>query len=106
MTLLVTQEQCLAINTAVPLGRIAFALRGTSDGDRWIDPTYSSEELKGKGRIVRKGQGDINGYVSVKDNGVEKKFALSEGRWIPTENAPEGFFVAEEKDAKARFKAD
>jgi Flp pilus assembly protein CpaB len=106
VTLLVTQEQCLAINTAVPLGRIAFALRGTSDGDRWIDPTYSSEELKGKGKIIRKGQGDINGYVSVKDNGVERKFALSEGKWIPTENAPEGFFAAEEKDAQARFKAD
>ncbi len=103
VTLLVTQEQCLAINTAIPLGRISFALRGSADADRWLDTTYSSEELKGRSKIVKANGGEFKGFVSVKENGAEKKFALTEGRWIPTEMAPDGFFVAGAEDEKARF---
>jgi Flp pilus assembly protein CpaB len=103
VTLLVTQEQCLAINTAIPLGRISFALRGSSDADRWLDTTYSSEELRGRSKIVKNSSKDFNGYVSVKENGAEKKFALSDGRWIPTEVTPDGFFAAGDADEKARF---
>lgn len=35
VTLLVTQDQCLAINTAIPLGKIAFALRSERDENSW-----------------------------------------------------------------------
>lgn len=105
VTLLVTQEQCLAINTAIPLGRIAFALRGTSDSERWIDTSYSPDELRGKSRVVRAESTMINGFIAVQEGGGERKFALSEGKWIPTEVVPEGFLVAGGAGEKARFKA-
>ncbi len=97
VTILVTQEQCLSINTAIPLGRIAFALRGTADDERWLDTSFSSEELKGKSRVVRNSDNVINGYVSIKGEGEqagkEKKFALAGNKWVPTEGVPDGFFV-------------
>jgi len=96
ITLLVTQEQCLAINTAIPLGKIAFALRSSRDEDQWIDPVYTSERLKGA-PTVEKPKGSITGFVSVQENGTEKKFALSDGKWLATEAKPSGFLVAGEK---------
>jgi len=104
VTLLVTQEQCLAINTAIPLGRIAFALRGTSDAERWVDTSYSSDEIKGKSRVARRENAGINGYISIKENGVEKKFALTDGKWLPTQSAPDGFLLMGGQDEKARLK--
>lgn len=105
VTLLVTQEQCLAINTAIPLGRIAFALRGTSDSERWVDTTYSPDELRGKSRVVRTDSTTINGFIAVQEGTSDRKFALTEGKWIPTEVVPEGFLVAGGAGEKARFKA-
>ena len=95
VTLLVTQEQCLAINTAIPLGKIAFALRGGRDGDAWDRSVYTADNLKGASSEPRSGA--INGYVSVKDKQGTKSFALNEGKWIETEVIPEGFLVATEK---------
>ncbi len=82
VTLLVTQEQCLAINTAIPLGKIAFALRGQSDDGIWNDTTYTSNQLNGT-VASSSGVTGVSGFASVKDDqGREKKFALSDGRWI------------------------
>lgn len=99
VTLLVTQEQCLAINTAIPLGKIAFALRSTRDEEQWLDPVYTAERLKGA-PTVEKPKGAITGFVSIQENNGEKKFALSDGKWLQTEVKPSGFLVAEEKEAK------
>ena len=96
VTLLVTQEQCLAINTAIPLGKIAFALRSTRDEDQWLDPVYTAERLKGA-PTVEKPKGSITGFVSVQEDGGEKKFALSDGKWLATEAKPSGFLVAEKE---------
>ena len=93
VTLLVTQEQCLAINTAIPLGKIAFALRSTRDEEQWLDPVYTAERLKGA-PTVEKPKGAITGFVSVQDQDGEKKFALSDGKWLETEAKPSGFLVA------------
>ncbi len=91
VTLLVTQEQCLAINTGIPLGRIAFALRSNRDDESWRDVVYTTDRLKA-GPAISEEKVNITGYVSVKDEGEDRSFALSNGKWIRTEVVPEGFF--------------
>ena len=95
-TLLVTQEQCLAINTAIPLGKIAFALRSNHDEESWIDVTYSSERLKG-GASAAKLSGSISGYASLGGTEGSRSFALADGKWIRAESVPEGFLVNSER---------
>lgn len=84
VTLLVTQEQCLAINTAIPRGRIAFALRSTGDDGAWRDTTFSAERLHG-GPPPK--PSDIRGVVTSKG----KTYALADGRWIESSTVPGGF---------------
>ncbi len=93
VTLLVSQEQCLAINTAIPRGRIAFALRSGRDEERWGDPVYTAERLSG-GAILADTRGAISGYATVRGGGRETAFALTNGRWVRAETIPEGFMVA------------
>lgn len=88
-TLLVTQEQCLAINTAVPLGRIAFALRSAKDEDSWRDTRFSSEDLSLTKKSVVKTR--IDGVVAFGQGAQRKQYALVDGAWIPTESLPTGF---------------
>ena len=93
VTMLVTQEQCLAINTAIPMGKIAFALRSTRDEESWSDTEFNSNELMTKQVFTEQKPGSINGVVSF--TGEENKsFALTDGKWVKTEVMPEGFFVA------------
>jgi Flp pilus assembly protein CpaB len=100
VTLLVTQEQALAINTAIPRGRIAFALRSFDDEERWRDRSYNSSRLKGGGSD-KDGKGAISGYAAVKGGSGQEGFALSDGHWVRTEVVPEGFLAAGRKnDAK------
>jgi len=94
VTLLVTQEQCLSINTAIPLGRIAFALRGASDSEQWTDKSFTSDELKGKSRVVQTSNSSITGYISVKGSDSKTSYALTGNKWIATEVVPDGFLVA------------
>jgi len=91
VTLLVTQEQCLAINTAVALGRIAFALRSGQDPDRWRDTHFGADDLSGT--VRDRGAARIEGAVTVGVGGEKRSFALVDGRWIPSEAPPQGFFV-------------
>ena len=98
VTLLVTQEQCLAINTAIPLGRIAFALRSARDESPWTSPTFRAQSLR-DGRLVKDSSGAITGFATVKvsaekGSASESSFALANGRWVKTETRPEGFLVA------------
>jgi pilus assembly protein CpaB len=93
ITLLVTQEQCLAINTAIPRGRIAFALRSVKDEKNWDDTVYTADRLR-SGANGESGSQSITGYISVDG---KRSFALSDGKWIPTEVIPEGFLAARER---------
>jgi Flp pilus assembly protein CpaB len=95
VTLLVTQEQCLAINTAIPIGRIAFALRSGRDEGIWSTTSYSADRLRGSSLVVDR-DGTITGVVSVQGRSSVRSFALSDGKWIPAQSVPEGFFVGRE----------
>lgn len=99
VTLLVSQEQCLAINTAIPLGRIAFALRGTRDSEHWENGSFTSDRLvpDTNRRVVR--TAEVRGFVELKDGPSRdgqstERYALRDGKWIASEVVPEGFFAA------------
>jgi Flp pilus assembly protein CpaB len=104
VTLLVNQEQCLAINTAIPLGKIAFALRSPDDQEGWDSPQYSAERFKGKGAAIESEKQGVSGYISVSDHNGGKSFALSDGKWIETSIVPEGFRVMDESRAQSILK--
>lgn len=91
VTLLVTQEQCLAINTAVPLGKIAFALRSAKDSEGWRSTHFSSDELSQGKKVAPKAR--IGGVVSFGSGADRKQYALVDGAWIPADDVPTGFFV-------------
>jgi len=93
VTLLVTQEQCLAINTAIPRGRIAFALRSNEDEESWSSTLFTADRLKGNA-LPSEVRSSITGFAAVK-GAAPRSFALANGRWIPTEVIPEGFLAAE-----------
>lgn len=88
-TLLVTQEQCLAINTAIPLGRIAFALRSSSDDASWRATRFSSDELSGARKLPSKAH--VGGVAAFGVGSERKQYALVDGRWIPADSLPPGF---------------
>lgn len=94
VTLLVTQEQCLAINTAIPRGKLAFALRSFGDEANWNDRTFTSDQLVNH-ETQTKPEANIKGYVEIKDDKGSKSFALSDGKWLKTQAKPEGFLVGE-----------
>lgn len=92
VTVLVSQEQCLAINTAIPLGRIAFALRSNQDEESWGSRTFTAANLN----KTRK-EATVSGFVSVKgEEGKDRSYALSDGKWIVAETKPEGFLRVDE----------
>lgn len=91
VTLLVTQEQCLAINTAVPLGKIAFALRSAKDSEGWRSTHFSSDELSEGKKVSAKAR--IGGVVSFGSGADRKQYALIDGAWIPADDVPTGFFA-------------
>lgn len=95
VTLLVTQEQCLAINTAVAVGKIAFALRGGADGERWRDNHFEADDLVGA--RGQKGSAKVEGVVSFGKGSDKQNYALVDGRWIPADTVPTGFFVNQQK---------
>ena len=100
VTLLVTQEQSLAINTAIPLGKLAFALRSLSDEGSWGDTRFQSERLK---NLPRSAQSErISGYVELKDGGDGRSFALTHRGWVPTEAVPPGFLSTNQRQELSR----
>jgi Flp pilus assembly protein CpaB len=88
VTLLVTQEQCLAVNTAVPLARIAFALRSTGDESAWRSTRFSAQELSGDSADT---PAKVGGAVTFSVDGKPKTYALVDGAWISSDEAPAGF---------------
>ncbi len=93
VTLLVTQDQCLAINTAVALGKIAFALRSARDPDTWRTTQFSADSLSYDRKPSSSSR--VNGVVSVGRGEEKKSFALVDGIWIPTDSVPAGFLLGE-----------
>lgn len=91
VTLLVSQEQCLAINTAVPLGKIAFALRSNRDADGWRDTHFSSDDLSPQ--RGDKAEAVVHGVASVGSGPEARRFALVNDAWLPAEDIPEGFLL-------------
>lgn len=96
VTVLVTQEQCLAINTAIPRGKIAFALRSLTDEENWGQTVYTAGRLTGN-TVERLGTTAITGFASVDDEQGTSSFALANGRWIRSEGVPDGFFAMRRK---------
>lgn len=89
VTLLVSQEQCLAINTAVPIGRIAFALRSSQDETSWRATHFSSEELSAPKREQEPAH--IEGMASFGLGADRRQYALVKGRWIPADSIQSAF---------------
>ncbi|MCB0329439.1 MAG: Flp pilus assembly protein CpaB [Bdellovibrionales bacterium] len=85
VTLLVSQEQALAITTATPMGKVAFALRSLGDEGRWAERRYHKDRLSGKPATSEEHR--ITGYARI-EGATPKRFALSGGKWIPTEVEP------------------
>ena len=92
-----TQEQCLAINTAVPLGRIAFALRSSKDEDSWRDTHFSSDDLSPVKKQTAKAR--IDGVVAFGRGDKRRQYALVDGEWIATDTLPEGFLLGAKSGA-------
>ena len=90
VTVLVTQEQCLGINMAIPLGKIAFALRNSDDNKPWSDSILSADKLRVSPKSNRE-DGKISGFISVK--GESKQFALKDGVWVRADSLPTNFSV-------------
>lgn len=99
VTLLVTQDQCLAINTAVALGKIAFALRSARDPDTWRTTQFSADSLSYDRKPASSAR--VNGVVSVGRGAEKKSFALVDGAWVPTESIPAGFLLGESSDGRS-----
>ena len=95
-TLLVTQEQCLAINTAIPIGKIAFALRSFGDEQRWEGASFSSEKLKGSPASIRKPE--ISGALAIEEHGERRSFALADGKWVRITAPPPGFLIGKSEE--------
>ncbi len=86
VTLLVSQEQALAINTATNNGKIAFALRSLNDSENWGVQSFDSSSLN---RSASSSKPSVGGYIKV--DGKEG-FTLVDGKWVSTSIKPEGFF--------------
>jgi pilus assembly protein CpaB len=85
VTLLVTQEQCLSINTAQKQGSIALVLRGNEDEASWSRQSLSAANLNGKG----KGSRPINGTATIidKKKGDSQTFVLIDRNWTAVETS-------------------
>lgn len=95
-TLLVTQQQCLAINTAVNLGKIAFALRSVGDAGKWRQTQYEAVHLSSHQKREPT-KGNVNGYITFQEaEGRSRSYALADGKWITSDVKPQGFFVSKE----------
>jgi Flp pilus assembly protein CpaB len=102
VTILASQEQVLAINTAIPRGKIAFALRSLGDQEVWRDRVYTAERLQTNKKSIPV-KDAITGYATVKFGSDKRAFALADGKWISTNVVPKGYLVAEQ-EPRARIR--
>jgi len=86
VTLLVSQEQCLAINTSIPMGKIAFALRSNRDADEWNNTRFSAEDLSPDHKSLPRAR--VSGVVKFGSGNDTKQLALVDGSWVPANDVP------------------
>ena len=93
VTVLVTQDQALAITTAIPRGTISFALRNNQDDSSWNDKTYTADRF-GQASGVS-GKKSINGFVTIGRGEQKEAFALSGDDWVRSDILPKGYFPSQ-----------
>ncbi len=95
VTLLVTQDQFLAVSTAVGKGKITFALRSSRDEGSWQENTFSAPSLHKRAAAEP---------VSVSGAMIDakgRKLVLVNGRWSESTVVPEGFLRGAGTEAKS-----
>lgn len=91
VTILVTQEQCLAVSTALTHGKIAFALRSGNDEETWRSRSYLAERLKDSSALGNDAPKKIGGFVTIGD----KRYALIDDRWVSADAITTPFSLKE-----------
>jgi Flp pilus assembly protein CpaB len=86
VTLLVTQEQCLAINTATQHGRLAFALRSQDDEHSWQEPHFKARYLE-KNDALSGDKTNVAIAVVKEPKGDSHTFTLIDNQWRKVEKA-------------------
>jgi len=86
-TILVDQEQALAISTGMPHGRLFFMLRNSRDEGNWHKREYEATRLD-KAPLAKS---SFRGFITVKGGGGS--FALNENGWVPVDVVPTGALV-------------
>lgn len=80
ITLLVTQAQCLAINTAIAHGKLAFALRSQDDEHGWSNPQFKAKNLKHS--ADSDSANGTTGIAKIKGaKGTNETFTLINNKW-------------------------
>lgn len=100
VTILVSQEQALAITTASNNGKLMLALRNAADAGNWLVQNYNADRLDGRAAQTSEKKADLNGYIKIEGEGG---YALVDGKWIEADGKPDGFLVREgKKNARAK----
>jgi Flp pilus assembly protein CpaB len=92
-TILVDQEQALAISTGMPHGKLLFMLRNSRDDGNWEKREYEASRLE-RAQLAKS---SFKGFISVKNGGGS--YALNEDGWVAVDVAPTGSLIkAESKE--------
>jgi Flp pilus assembly protein CpaB len=95
VTILVNQEQCLSINMAIPLGKIALVLRNRKDDETWQeDRDFTADGLLKGSMHSENTEKKISGFISVKDS--RQKYALRDGSWIKADSIPDTYRIGDD----------
>jgi Flp pilus assembly protein CpaB len=95
VTILVNQEQCLSINMASPLGKIALVLRNRKDDETWQeDRDFTADGLLKGSMHSENTEKKISGFISVKDS--RQKYALRDGSWIKADSIPDTYRIGDD----------
>jgi len=89
-TILVNQEQALAISTGMPHGKLIFMLRNARDDGNWEKREYEAARLE-RAPLAKS---SFKGFISVKNGGGS--YALNEDGWVAVDSAPVGSLVKSE----------
>ncbi len=82
ITILVSQEQALAIASAQPLGKLAFTLRGLDDEQNWQVTHFDPANIGVKPAPTAR----VEGMLKYKDeSGRDVHYTILEGKLIPVE---------------------
>lgn len=86
ITVLVTQEQALAIASAQPLGKLAFTLRAADDEHTWQITQFDPSKIGSNKTATSR----VEGVVKFKDaSGKEVSYTVLDGKLIPVEEKKE-----------------